>query len=227
LYANFPLGDAIARFVFITALLVSSLVDYDWRLIPNLITFPGVPVGFVLAAMFMPEVGWKSSLIGITAGGGVLFVTGFLYQMVRGQEGVGLGDVFLLAMVGAFIGWQGVLFTLFFGALLGSFGGLAVGLFGTPRDAPELPLSMREAAGAPAPATPGVAGAQTGAAAAVSQADAAAALSIDPQAPDSAAAESEEHTLLATAVPFGPFLSAAAGFYTLFQPQLTSWYLSR
>jgi hypothetical protein len=86
---------------------------------------------------------------------------------------------------------------------------------------------MREAAGAPAPATPGVAGAQTGAAAAVSQADAAAALSIDPQAPDSAAAESEEHTLLATAVPFGPFLSAAAGFYTLFQPQLTSWYLSR
>ena len=152
LYANFPLGDAIARFVFITALFISSLVDYDWRLIPNLITFPGVPVGFVLAAMFMPEVGWKNSLIGITLGGGVLFLTGFLYQMVRGQEGVGLGDVFLLAMVGAFIGWQGVLFTLFFGALLGSVGGLAVGLFGTPRDAPELPPSMREAAGAPAPA---------------------------------------------------------------------------
>jgi prepilin signal peptidase PulO-like enzyme (type II secretory pathway) len=227
LYANFPLGDAIARFVFITALFISSLVDYDWRLIPNLITFPGVPVGFVLAAMFMPEVGWKNSLIGITLGGGVLFLTGFLYQMVRGQEGVGLGDVFLLAMVGAFIGWQGVLFTLFFGALLGSVGGLAVGLFGTPRDAPEPPPSMREAAGASAPPASSIAGAQAGAAAAVAQTDAAAAFSIDPQAPDSAAAESEEHTLLATAVPFGPFLSAAAGFYTLFQPQLASWYLSR
>jgi leader peptidase (prepilin peptidase)/N-methyltransferase len=228
LYTNFPLGDAIARFVFITALMTCSLVDYDWRLIPNLITFPGVPVGFVLASIFMPEVGWKNSLIGITAGGGVLFVTGFLYQMVRGQEGVGLGDVFLLAMVGAFIGWQGTLFTLFFGALLGSFGGLAVGLFGTPRDAPELPPSMREAAGTAAPGASSVAGGQASAATvAVAQNDAAAALSIDSQAPDSAAAESEEHTLLATAVPFGPFLSAAAGFYALFQPQLASWYLSR
>jgi leader peptidase (prepilin peptidase) / N-methyltransferase len=213
LYVNFPLGDAISRFIFITALFVSSLVDYDWRLIPNLITFPGVPVGFVLAALFIPEVGWQSSLIGIAAGGGVLFVTGYLYQLVRKQEGVGLGDVFLLAMVGAFIGWQGVLFTLFFGALIGSFGGLAVGLFGTPRQAPELPPGMRET-----PPQPGAAGAHTGAAAGAS---------IDPQTSDSAAAESEEHALLATAVPFGPFLSLAAAFYALFQPQLTSWYLSR
>ena len=213
LYANFPLGDAISRFIFITALLVSSLADYDWRLIPNLITFPGVPVGFVLATLFMPEVGWKNSLIGIAAGGGVLFLTGYLYQLVRGQEGVGLGDVFLLAMVGAFIGWQGVLFTLFFGALLGSIGGLAVGLFGTPTRAPELPPGMREA-GAPL----GAAGAQTSAAATAAS---------EAQAPDSAAAENEEHALLATAVPFGPFLSLAAGFYTLFQPQLASWYLSR
>jgi leader peptidase (prepilin peptidase)/N-methyltransferase len=201
LYANFPLGDAVARFIFVTALLVSSLIDYDWRLIPNLITFPGVPVGFVLATIFMPEVGWRNSLIGIGVGGGVLFATGFVYQLVRKKEGVGLGDVFLLAMVGGFIGWQGMLFTLFFGALLGSFGGLAVGLFGTPTEAPELPPGMREA---------------TSAAAAMAQ-----------QAPDSAAAENEEHALLATAVPFGPFLSLAAGFYTLFQPQLASWYLSR
>jgi leader peptidase (prepilin peptidase) / N-methyltransferase len=206
LYVNFPPGDAIARFIFITLLLISSLVDYDWRLIPNLITFPGVPVGFVLAALLMPEVGWQDSLIGIAAGGGVLFVTGYLYQLMRGQEGVGLGDVFLLAMVGAFIGWQGVLFTLFFGALLGSIGGLAVGLFGTPTEAPELPTSPHKAA---------------------SQADAIAAASTVPQAPDSAAAENEEHALLTTAVPFGPFLSLAAGFYALFQPQLTSWYLSR
>jgi leader peptidase (prepilin peptidase)/N-methyltransferase len=217
LYVNFPLGSAISRFIFITALLIASLVDYDWRLIPNLITFPGVPVGFALSALFMPEVGWKSSLIGIAAGGGVLFVTGYAYQLVRGKEGVGLGDVFLLAMVGAFVGWQGVLFTLFFGALLGSFGGLAVGLFGTPTGPPELPPGMRESA--QAPSTP----AMTGAAGSAEEA----ALAIGAEAPDSAAAENEEHALLATAVPFGPFLSLAAGFYTLFQPQLTSWYLSR
>jgi leader peptidase (prepilin peptidase) / N-methyltransferase len=219
LYANFPLGDAISRFIFVAALLVSSLIDYDWRLIPNLITFPGVPVGFVLTALFIPEVGWQSSLIGIAAGGGVLFVTGYLYQLARGKEGVGLGDVFLLAMVGAFIGWQGVLFTLFFGALLGSFGGLLIGLFGTPTQAPELPPGMRETA-----ETPGAEGAQADA---MAPGGALAAASIDTQAPDSAAAESEEHTLLSTAVPFGPFLSLAAGFYALFQPQLTNWYLSR
>jgi len=218
LFANFPLGDAVSRFIFITALLISSLVDYDWRLIPNLITFPGVPVGFVLAALFMPEVGWKSSLIGIAAGGGVLFVTGYIYQLVRKKEGVGLGDVFLLAMVGAFLGWQGVLFTLFFGALLGSIGGLTIGLFGTPTDAPELPPGMRETVYPPAP---------TAANAAATLADAPAAVSIDSREPDSAAAENEEHALLATAVPFGPFLSVAAGFYALFQPQLASWYLSR
>ena len=230
LFANFPLGDAISRFIFITALLISSLVDYDWRLIPNLITFPGVPVGFVLAALFMPEVGWKSSLIGIAAGGGVLFVTGYLYQLVREQEGVGLGDVFLLAMVGAFIGWQGVLFTLFFGALLGSFGGLAIGLFGTPTDAPELPPGMRETASPPAPTAASAAGSasRSGSGGLTRPTSgSAAAVSIDSQAPDSAAAENEEHTLLATAVPFGPFLSVAAGFYALFQPQLASWYLSR
>jgi leader peptidase (prepilin peptidase) / N-methyltransferase len=207
LYTNFPLGDAISRLIFITALFISSVIDYDWRLIPNLITFPGVPVGFALVALFIPEVGWRSSLIGIAAGGGVLFVTGYLYQLVRRKEGVGLGDVFLLAMVGAFIGWQGVLFTLFFGALIGSVGGLAIGLFGTPTQAPEPPPGMRQTASAPG-------GAQ-------------AATSIDAQAPDSVAAENEEHTLLSTAVPFGPFLSLAAGFYTLFQPQLTNWYLSR
>jgi leader peptidase (prepilin peptidase) / N-methyltransferase len=224
LYVNFPPGDATARFIFITLLLISSLVDYDWRLIPNLITFPGVPVGFVLAALFMLEVGWRDSLIGIAVGGGVLFVTGYLYQLVRGREGVGLGDVFLLAMVGAFIGWQGVVFTLFFGALLGSFGGLLVGLFGAPTAAPKLPASAQEAVSR----TSAVASSsQPDAAAAVSQADAPAAASIDSQAPDSAAAESEEHTLLTTAVPFGPYLSLAAGCYALFQPQLTSWYLSR
>ena len=124
---EFPPGDATARFIFVAALLVCSLVDYDWRLIPNLVTFPGVPIGFVLVALFVPEVGWIDSLIGIAVGGGALFVTGYLYQLLRGQEGVGMGDVFLLAMVGAFIGWPGVMFTLFFGALLGSFGGLAVG----------------------------------------------------------------------------------------------------
>ncbi len=219
LYVSFPLAGAAARFVFVTALLICSLVDYDWRLIPNLITFSGVPLGFALATWAMPEVGWQNSLIGIALGGGFLYLTGFAYQLVRHQEGVGLGDVFLLAMVGAFVGWQGVLFTLFFGALFGSLGGLAVGLFGTPREAPELPPAARQLAAEPQMAAAGSAEmrATVGAPAAAAQ----------PATEPAAAATEKSVPLLMTAVPFGPFLSIAAGVYAVFQPLLTTWYFSR
>ena len=63
-------------------------------------------------------------------GGGVLFGTGYLYQLVRGREGVGLGDVWLLGMVGGFLGWQGVFFTMFFGSIIGAVGGIAFALTG-------------------------------------------------------------------------------------------------
>jgi leader peptidase (prepilin peptidase)/N-methyltransferase len=235
LYVSFPLAGAAARFIFVTALLICSLVDYDWRLIPNLITLPGVPVGFALAALAMPEVGWEDSLVGIALGGGFLFLTGYVYQLLRGQEGVGMGDVFLLAMVGAFIGWQGVLFTMFFGALLGSIGGLVVGLFGTPTEAPELLSAAREPAAAAQMqmAELAVEG-KSAAAQAPRLAEPSAAQGAGAQAAiagsegPEATAEAEEKgvPLLMTAVPFGPFLSLAAAVYAVFQPLLTSWYLS-
>jgi len=130
LYLAFPIPDAVARFVLCAALWVVAIIDYDWRLIPNVITWPGTLVGFVAASLLMPEVGWKSSLIGIAVGGGVLFGTGYFYQLVRGREGVGLGDVWLLGMVGGFLGWQGVFFTLFFGSVIGALGGIAFALTG-------------------------------------------------------------------------------------------------
>ncbi len=93
----------------------------------------------------MPAIGWKRSLLGIALGGGVLFLTGEIYRLVRGREGVGMGDVWLLGMTGAFLGWVGVLFTLFFGSILGTVGGLAVGLSGAV-----LPAPIGEPAGEPA-----------------------------------------------------------------------------
>jgi leader peptidase (prepilin peptidase)/N-methyltransferase len=130
LYFNFPLGDAIARFVLCTALFIVALIDYDWRLIPNLITFPGMLIGFLAATFLMPEVGWRSALLGVLVGGGVLFGTGYLYELVRGREGVGMGDVWLLGMVGGFLGWQGVVFTLFFGSVFGAVGGILFAIAG-------------------------------------------------------------------------------------------------
>ena len=79
-----------------------------------------------------PEVGWKASLGGIALGAGVLFGLGELYLLIRKQEGVGMGDVFLVAMVGAFLGWRAVLFTLFVGSIFGSVGGIVAALSRRP-----------------------------------------------------------------------------------------------
>jgi leader peptidase (prepilin peptidase) / N-methyltransferase len=137
LYLYFALPDAIARFAFCTALFAVALIDYDWRVIPNAISFPGIAVGFIAAWLAIPEVGWKNSLVGIAIGAGSLFITGELYMRLRGLEGVGMGDVWLLAMAGAFLGWVGALFTLFVGSLLGAIGGIAFALSGGAPSPPE------------------------------------------------------------------------------------------
>jgi leader peptidase (prepilin peptidase) / N-methyltransferase len=144
LYLSFPPADAAARFVLCAALFTVALIDYDWRLIPNLITMPGILVGLALASVAMPEIGFKSSLIGLAVGWGFVFVTGEAYYLLRGSEGVGMGDVWLVGMTGAFLGWPGALFTIFVGSILGSIGGIAFAISG---GAPEPPVAG-QAAGA-------------------------------------------------------------------------------
>jgi leader peptidase (prepilin peptidase) / N-methyltransferase len=130
LFLTFPLGGAIARFVLCTALWIVAIIDYDWRIIPHSITFPGMIIGLLAGSLIMPEIGWRSSLAGLILGAGVLFLTGELYQLVRGREGVGMGDVWMLGMVGAFLGWIGVAFTLFFGSAFGVIGGVLTAVTG-------------------------------------------------------------------------------------------------
>src|SRR5262249_30042781 len=137
LYLNFPPMDAFARYALCVAVFIVALIDYEWRLIPNVITFPGIPLGVLCAWLLMPEVGWKSSLGGIALGAGFLFLTGEAYMRIRGREGVGMGDVWLLGMVGAFLGWPGAVFTLLAGSILGTVGAIAVAAGGGLRPASE------------------------------------------------------------------------------------------
>jgi leader peptidase (prepilin peptidase) / N-methyltransferase len=130
LYLNFAPLDALARYVLCAGLFTAALIDYDWRVIPNVITFPGIPLGVLMAWLAMPEVGWKSSLAGVAIGAGFLFVTGEVYMRIRGREGVGMGDVWLLGMVGAFLGVPGALFTLFTGSIMGTIGATAMAFSG-------------------------------------------------------------------------------------------------
>jgi leader peptidase (prepilin peptidase)/N-methyltransferase len=118
-------GQAVLMFALIAALLVITFIDLDHRIIPDAITLPGIPVG--LAASFGPGViSPFESLIGILAGGGSLFLVAWGYQLITQREGMGGGDIKLLAMIGAFLGWKGVLFTIFVASLTGTLAGMAL-----------------------------------------------------------------------------------------------------
>ena len=110
------------RLLFASAMIVLAVTDLNERILPNTITYPGVVAGLIFS-LFLPP-GLVSALIGVVLGGGVPFLIGEIYYRVRRIEGLGMGDVKMLAMIGAFLGWQLALFTLFFASLVG----VAVGI---------------------------------------------------------------------------------------------------
>ncbi len=115
----------LALFFFCSALVAITFIDFDHQIIPDVISLPGIVVGFVFS-FFLPWLGWRSSLIGIVAGGGVIWLIIELYYRLRKEEGMGGGDVKLLAMIGAFLGWRAILFTLFAASLVGSVVGVSL-----------------------------------------------------------------------------------------------------
>ncbi len=119
-------------FVFCSALVVITFIDLEHRIIPDLISLPGIVVGFA-ASFFILDLyntervlGWLNSLIGILVGGGSLFIVAFAYQLLTKKEGMGGGDIKLLAMMGAFLGWIAVPFIIFASSLVGSVIGITI-----------------------------------------------------------------------------------------------------
>jgi len=117
--------EALIYFAFIACLLVVTFIDLDHRIIPDVITLPGIPICFA-ASFTLPSVTYKAALLGILAGGGSLFLVAWIYSLLTKKEGMGGGDIKLLAMMGALLGWQGVVFTIFVSSLVGTLSGLAV-----------------------------------------------------------------------------------------------------
>jgi len=110
-------------FVFCAALLAVFVIDLHHQIIPDLISLPGIGLGFA-AAFVNPLVNWQSSAIGILVGGGSLYLIAAGYYLCTKREGMGGGDIKLLAMIGAFLGWQSLTFVVFASSILGSLVGI-------------------------------------------------------------------------------------------------------
>jgi leader peptidase (prepilin peptidase)/N-methyltransferase len=101
-----------------------TLIDFDARIIPDAITLPGITLG-ILAALLTP-VTVPSALIGAALGFALLWGLGWGYRKATGVDGMGGGDVKLAAMLGAFLGWPGLILTVFGASLLGTVTGVAM-----------------------------------------------------------------------------------------------------
>lgn len=132
------------------SLIVISLIDLRYMIIPNVITIPGIFAGLAVGAI---RTDWHSmlgelsvagagdivymisrfpvidSLAGMIFGGGILLSIAYLYKLLRKIEGMGMGDVKLLAMLGTFLGVQGVIFIIFLSSLLGSVSGISLVIY--------------------------------------------------------------------------------------------------
>ena len=137
---RFPLYWPAAKICVFSAISIALIAaDFKDRILPEEFTLGGIFCGLAFA-VFAPLrdpildalpirgahlLSLSESALAAVIGGGILWLIGALYKSIRRREGLGLGDVFLMAMVGSFLGLDGALLTLLIGSILGSVTGLA------------------------------------------------------------------------------------------------------
>ncbi len=123
LYVRFPLPVALLYLPFVAALLAVAVIDLRHLIIPDRISLPGILAG--MAVSFVnPLVSWQEAALGALLGGGVLWLVAWGYAALRGHEGMGGGDIKLLAMIGAWLGWPCLPFVVFASSVLGLVAGI-------------------------------------------------------------------------------------------------------
>ncbi len=131
LWTRFGLSIPLVVYAALTsALLTVALIDYDHKIIPNTITLPGIVIGLGLSLLSLLSlkvlpITPLASLLGILVGGAFFYLIALI-----SKGGMGGGDIKLIAMIGAFLGWQGAFFTILSGALLGSVVGVSLMVLG-------------------------------------------------------------------------------------------------
>lgn len=143
----------VSRLLLGCALIALFAIDLEHYILPDVITLSGIVIGFVLS--FVTEPGWLASLIGVLVGGGLLWAIAEGYYRIRHEEGMGFGDVKMLAMIGAFLGWKLTIVSVVMASFTGSIIGVALIVSGRGTMKYALPFGTFLALGALIAATVG------------------------------------------------------------------------
>lgn len=141
-----PDAKALVAMGFGCLLIALAGIDYEHFLLPDLLTLPGLGAGLLIAST-TDWIGWREALVGAAVGGGVSWLFAEGWYRLRGEEGLGLGDVKMLALIGAFLGWEGLLVTLLLASLAGTLVGVTAMVRGRMSFKSRLPFGVFLAGG--------------------------------------------------------------------------------
>ena len=196
---------------FCFAMVVITFIDIDHKLILNKVTVPSIALAY-LASFAWRERHWYDGIVGAAVGYGLPWAIGELYYRITRREGLGLGDGMLLAVVGALLGWRGVIVALFGGSMIGSVIGLTALLVARRSEVAEHgsePAQQKSETENPEVANRGTVRPE------IESADAE---SAEAQTAVAQTADAEKPSVLRTELPFGPFLAMAAVVYLFAEP---------
>ncbi len=106
-----------------SALIIIAFIDLNEQIVPDVISLPGIVIGFILS-FFVPYISFINSALGVVFGGGIILIIGLAGSLIFKKEAMGGGDVKLAAMIGAFLGWRYIIISLFLGFFLGALAGI-------------------------------------------------------------------------------------------------------
>ncbi|MDZ4662504.1 MAG: prepilin peptidase [Pseudomonadota bacterium] len=128
-FSNFDLinWNVLEGLIFVFGLLTVSMIDFDHMILPDVFTLSGIVIG-LLGSLFSIERTLLDSFLGVLFGGGFLWLIAYLYFVFKKEDGMGGGDIKLLAWIGAILGWQAIPFVILSSSLLGTIVGLALAI---------------------------------------------------------------------------------------------------